>query len=491
MASTPQPRYGASHQRRRMRRRVERQHDRSAECGTDGPATSCPPMPWETRTVLDVIGNGVNIRHCDSRSLIFERLANPTLKENDRRKFFENHLSRVDDSSIDVLRRRRLKLIEKIGEKRLLMELRGRLVVNASGGVMENAGLCLDRFSNLPFIPGSAVKGCARRAALHFLKGWVDSEKSVQQQQVNSPLERYETREDMFLDILLIFGWVDQDWKPGQDLAWAWGASGPWEDKRNEVAKALLARLGRPIKEKPEPWKQLFPFQGLIGFLSAWPLQSPKPDIELDVVTCHHMRYYRGEKGYEQAFDNESPIPVVFPAVAAHHVFEFGVFPVRRPVPGVDVDELVEAAVAWLKVGLEVFGVGAKTAAGYGWFVYDEEADRRRAEEEQRRRKQAEQERIRREEERRRAEEEKKRLEQMTPVERIAFELSRTPDEQLAAMVKSLPQKDADTQRAFLKMLREHKPHLWKKWKKAKKERDAQRAEILRKIAEELGEELP
>lgn len=45
------------------------------------------------------------------------------------------------------------------------MKLGGRLIVNHSGGALENAGLCLHRFFNYPMIPGSALKGVARHYA--------------------------------------------------------------------------------------------------------------------------------------------------------------------------------------------------------------------------------------------------------------------------------------------------------------------------------------
>lgn len=45
------------------------------------------------------------------------------------------------------------------------LRLGGRLIVNHSGGVLENAGLCLHRFFNYPLIPGSALKGIARHYA--------------------------------------------------------------------------------------------------------------------------------------------------------------------------------------------------------------------------------------------------------------------------------------------------------------------------------------
>ena len=44
-------------------------------------------------------------------------------------------------------------------------KLGGRLIVNQAGGVLENAGLCIHPHFNAPYIPGGAVKGCARHAA--------------------------------------------------------------------------------------------------------------------------------------------------------------------------------------------------------------------------------------------------------------------------------------------------------------------------------------
>ena len=46
-------------------------------------------------------------------------------------------------------------------------ELRTRLAINLSESLIQNAGICLDRLFGIPFIPGSAVKGVARHAALY------------------------------------------------------------------------------------------------------------------------------------------------------------------------------------------------------------------------------------------------------------------------------------------------------------------------------------
>ena len=68
-----------------------------------------------------------------------------------------------------------------------------------AGGVMENAGLCLDRFG-LPYLPGSAVKGCARRAATHALVETTSAEDKA----------------ELLFNLCLVFGWADADWHVGR-----------------------------------------------------------------------------------------------------------------------------------------------------------------------------------------------------------------------------------------------------------------------------------
>lgn len=47
--------------------------------------------------------------------------------------------------------------------------LESRLAINLADGLIENAGICLDRLFGMPYIPGSALKGNARHAALDSL----------------------------------------------------------------------------------------------------------------------------------------------------------------------------------------------------------------------------------------------------------------------------------------------------------------------------------
>jgi CRISPR type III-B/RAMP module RAMP protein Cmr6 len=175
--------------------------------------------------------------------------------------------------------------------------------------------------------------------------------------------KRWDDCSQLLFQIARAFGWADQDWKPGSDFAYACGEE--WDEIRERATKLLFAAF--PNWKKPtgnQPlWKVLPNFAGEVQFLPAYPFSAPAKDLELDVVTCHHQAYYSSTDPNKVALDTEDPIPVVFPAVAPGHVFAFAVLPGRRRGDG-----LLDIAKQWLKQGLETFGLGAKVAAGYGWF---------------------------------------------------------------------------------------------------------------------------
>ena len=304
-------------------------------------------LPTDTNMVL-----GPDAQACDSRSLIFDKFADPSAKEERRKTWFKRV---VNLKPCSEKRHSWIRWLGKDGlglkpEEILFARLQSRLMVNMAGGVMENAGLCLDRFG-MPHIPGSAVKGCARRMAIQNL------------------LEARESKEakdklaTLLADITLVFGWGEQDWndkkKDGRfisDLAYALGDQWP------EVSK-----MARQYMTKASH------FAGSVSFLPAYPHQLPANDLELDIVTCHHPKYYEGKMSV--ALDTEEPNPVLFPAVAAGMVLQFAVLPLRckRDSLSQPANKLHVVAFEWLRQSLETFGLGAKTAAGYGWFDASEE----------------------------------------------------------------------------------------------------------------------
>ena len=203
--------------------------------------------------------------------------------------------------------------------------LGGRLLVNMSGGVIENAGICLDRCFGLPFIPGSAVKGIARSQALWEIKESAPAEKR-----------------NLLKQAMVIFGYGKTD--TGNKGDWTWAAG-------RDLAKDVAAEL-----EAAE-------FKGCACFLPAYP--TTPPTLVVDMVNPHYPEYYRGRR--DRATDDENPIPNYFPAVEAGSAFGFAVLLNRVPA-GFTGPQLLDAARGWIERAITQKGLGAKTAAGCGWF---------------------------------------------------------------------------------------------------------------------------
>ncbi|NUN02688.1 MAG: type III-B CRISPR module RAMP protein Cmr6 [Bryobacteraceae bacterium] len=319
------------------------------------------PLLRETQSTVDS-----RLDRCDSRSLALDRFADPTLKGDERREFFRRSIGkRSEPHKRDAWREFLRTGLGLKPDDLLFAQLQARLMVNMAGGVMENAGLCLDRLTGIPYIPGSAVKGCARRMAIQALyESGAGFQPASDPEDLAAKSKRWDKCAQRLVTIARVFGWADQDWNPGSDFEYACGKA-DWDEIRERAVNLLFAEF--PHWKKPtgnQPlWKALPNFAGAVQFLPAYPFSAPSPDLELDVVTVHHREYYSGNPQFATAPDIEEPVPVVFPAVAPGYVFTFAVLPGRR------CDEtLLTAAKNWLKQGLETFGLGAKVAAGYGWF---------------------------------------------------------------------------------------------------------------------------
>gem|GEM_PF-5039651 len=237
---------------------------------------------------------------------------------------------------------------------------------------------------------------------------------------------------------------------------------------------------------------------GTIGKVEGLPLEVPKlGELELDVVTCHHFYYYR--RNLQIATDTEEPIPVVFPAVAAGHVFAFPLALLRKTHYPV-----IDWAQTWLKTGLSKFGIGAKTSAGYGWFDWSEtiqtiaknhvnatinkylsELQQKKEEE---RRKIEEAERIRRKQE------EEAALAGLSEDERADKIIARLNDQQFDSKVRAFckdPKKGGPTEaekRAIVRALRGPRLAYWQNFKnKATKGELAKIAQAIRELCKKMN----
>ena len=341
---------------------------------------NAPHAPQDTRIALQPLALTQF-----SRSLYFDRFGRPELEKDERRRFFSDgfgcqKLKNKCDSWNSWLRDAGLPI-----EPRdiLFAQLQSRIMVNMAGGVMENAGLCLDRLG-VPYIPGSAVKGCARRMAIQDL---------LEAREAKEPADKLAR---LLADVALVFGWGEEDWQSKSELKPVRNESDEqlqkrWEEERSDFAYACGDMLWPQIREgvRTRLCAQLqckeFPtaFAGNVSFLPAYPHQLPANDLELDVLTCHHRIYYSAEPDRQRepqewaewnrhraAPDTEEPNPVVFPAVTTGIVFQFAVLPLRKARECLSRPAMKLQTIArdWVLRGLESFGLGAKTAAGYGWF---------------------------------------------------------------------------------------------------------------------------
>ena len=197
------------------------------------------------------------------------------------------------------------------------MKSGARLLVNMAKGFFENANISLHRNFGYPFVPGSAVKGCAAHCARETWRDADDAEKL-----------------GIARRIVRVFGFPTNDAELDADL-----------------------RKNVPEKELPDS-------AGKIVFMAAIP-DGRVPELCVDVLTPHHSEYYKKSANDEEAkaTDDEDPVPSFFLAVEKGATFRFAL----RGVNGCEPADL-DFAEKTLKTALTLNGIGAKTAAGYGWF---------------------------------------------------------------------------------------------------------------------------
>lgn len=327
--------------------------------------------------------------------------------------------------------RRFLGLFQASGQDRsraLIAKLEGRLAINLADSLIRNAGIALDRLFGMPYVPGSAVRGVARAAALEEVMA-ADGVK----------------RGQLFDLFRRVFGTADNDFKANEELG------------------AFRNLLGdRPAN-----------LRGGVAFLPAYPVDEAK--IVVDLTNVHYPEYYR--TGATADLKKENPQPNPFPCVETGARFAFCLV-----LAGADnALDLLPAAERWLIHALTVRGLGAKTAAGYGWFSIEhpsviaallaEETHARDAE-------------VRAAQQSATAAAaeaaEAARKAAMTPEDRYLELFCLLPDQDFATKVSSVATLSSEEQRALLRALNTPaKRDRWKKWKKSDKDTDKKRVAAL------------
>jgi CRISPR-associated protein Cmr6 len=131
---------------------------------------------------------------------------------------------------------------------------------------------------------------------------------------------------------------------------------------------AMLCELQmtqRGDAEANPDFKAIFGTQGETGsviFLDAVPTKVPK--LEVDIMNNHHPNYYGDNTGNTPPAPWDSPNPVYFLTLGRESEFAFAI---AGRGEGTEIETYVGQAIGWLKAGLSEMGIGAKTAAGYGY----------------------------------------------------------------------------------------------------------------------------
>jgi CRISPR-associated protein Cmr6 len=189
--------------------------------------------------------------------------------------------------------------------------------------------ITLDRNSGLPIIPGSALKGLARHSAL------IDIAKILPFDQPSRKLEQLNALDN----------WLEQeklDWK---------------------AIKRITGLEENPKASEINAYREIFGTVKKVGsiiFVEGIPIHGKGPYFRLDVMTPHFGDYYTHNK---PPSEDQNPIPVTYLTLNSRQIFRFALLPRTQ-----NDTAWVEQARNWLQTGLKDYGVGAKTAQGYGLF---------------------------------------------------------------------------------------------------------------------------
>lgn len=223
-----------------------------------------------------------------------------------------NLTSQVSDSTTDP---QFVSLVAAI-DGRLMSEL-------GSGGTLET-GAPIQHSYAMPKIAGSAVKGAVRSY-------W----QTLLLQQLEAQLSP-EEREQHLQVMQILFGAEHGAIPTKAQLIWhdAW-----WVPTLKPDGTLLNAESSNAV---------------------AGPKNRP---FMTDIVTVHHPAYYAGQKDFTEAWDIESPVPNYQLAVSGGFYFVI-------ENNGLD-STWLDFAKQLLQQTIEQIGLGAKTAAGYGYFKAD------------------------------------------------------------------------------------------------------------------------
>jgi CRISPR-associated protein Cmr6 len=227
-----------------------------------------------------------------------------------------------------------------------------RMIVGLGAENVHETSMTLHHIYGVPYIPGSALKGIARDAAIADLCSEVKNEKPDVMDALISMPDSNETDKE----------------KKEKEI----NKCGKVKRQNEDSVSPESSTIDKIIARWPafETARQLFGGQkqaGKVIFLDAFPENGVS--IKLDIMNPHYPKYYSGD---EAPTDWQNPNPIKFLTVE-NTSFNFALALNKK-----ETDKnrnkinsnhaLLDVAEKWLRKALEEQGVGAKTSVGYGYF---------------------------------------------------------------------------------------------------------------------------
>jgi CRISPR-associated protein Cmr6 len=209
-----------------------------------------------------------------------------------------------------------------------------RLIIGLGTASVFETGLTLHHIYGFPYIPSTSLKGVVRSA---IIRACFDQQ------------EHLALADKLFCDLFGCPATLDVEKVKYES----------WYEKNNP--KSMAGEGDR---------------QGNIVFLDAFPKAAPI--IKEDIINVHYSHYYTSK---ESPTDNGNPIPIPFLTVE-NTCFEFVIgsnyrqpldteqlsSPILKHEANPKERSLLAIAEHWLGKALTEYGIGAKTALGYGFF---------------------------------------------------------------------------------------------------------------------------
>jgi len=296
----------------------------------------------------------VQFRKKDNKLEIVKKIKEISDKNNQKdlikklRKFTDHFTKKYKDS------------IEKIVQKEpLSLTLSWRLVVGLGAASVYETSMTLHHIYGIPYLPGSAIKGITRSYRILCMA-----------EDLKNPNDYYER-------VALLEKFVEKfdltEGFPKWDNVKEIKINSPTDkDKKISFSEQFYKSLEAKQAELRE-FQLIFGTQnkqGCIIFFDSFPENFNAEDsektceIKYDIMNPHYGPYYT-EKKPPADYYNPTLIPFL---VLENAKFTFYLGTKNRLISSEEKENLLNSTKEWLRDALTSYGIGAKTALGYGFF---------------------------------------------------------------------------------------------------------------------------